>query len=136
VVRELKTQVAPVPVVLNGGLRTVRQVVSELTWADGVMLGREAYHGPMVLSELSSAPGARPSRVQMLERMTRYARREMARGERLSWISRHMLGLYAGMPGAKEFRRQLSEGARAPDAQAELLLQAGQACERLNDAAA
>ena len=50
----------------------------------------------------------------MLERMTRYARREMARGERLSWITRHMLGLYAGLPGAKEFRRQLSEGARDP----------------------
>ena len=52
----------------------------------------------------------------MIERMARYARREMARGERLSWIARHMLGLYAGQPGAKEFRRRLSEGARAPDA--------------------
>ncbi len=72
----------------------------------------------------------------MLERMARYARRELARGERLSWIARHMLGLYAGMPGAKEFRRRLSEGSRAPDASPDLLLQAGEACERLNDAAA
>ena len=72
----------------------------------------------------------------MLERMARYARREMARGERLSWITRHMLGLYAGMPGAKEFRRRLSEGARDPDAPAELLLEAGEACERLSEAAA
>ena len=47
-----------------------------------------------------------------------------------------MLGLYAGQPGAKEFRRQLSEGARAADAPAELLLAAGEACERLSDAAA
>jgi tRNA-dihydrouridine synthase A len=60
----------------------------------------------------------------------------LARGERLSWIARHMLGLYAGQPGAKEFRRQLSEGARAPDAPAELLLTAGEACERISDAAA
>ena len=92
-------------------LRTVAQVVSELAWADGVMLGREAYHRPMLLAELSARrqPARRPA-LALLERMTRYARRELARGERLSWIARHMLGLYAGMPGAKEFRRRLSEG--------------------------
>jgi tRNA-dihydrouridine synthase A len=100
------------------------------------MLGREAYHRPMLLAELSSAGGEAPPRMAMLERMTRYARREMARGERLSWITRHMLGLYAGLPGAREFRRQLSEGARDPKAPAELLLEAGEACERLSDAAA
>jgi len=136
VVRALKAQFAPVPVILNGGLRVPEQVVSELAWADGVMLGREAYHRPMLLTELSAREGHAPSRMAMLERMTRYARREMARGERLSWITRHMLGLYAGMPGAREFRRQLSEGARDPEAPAELLLAAGEACERLSDAAA
>ena len=46
-----------------------------------------------------------------------------------------MLGLYAGMPGAKEFRRRLSEGARSPDASADLLLEAGEASERMSDAA-
>jgi tRNA-dihydrouridine synthase A len=137
VVRELKTRFAPVAVVVNGGLRTPGQVVSELLWADGVMLGREAYHRPMLLAELSAARGGElPERMALIERMTRYARREMARGERLSWITRHMLGLYSGMPGAKEFRRQLSEGARDPAAPAELLLSAGEACERLTDAAA
>jgi tRNA-dihydrouridine synthase A len=136
VVRQLKAAVKPVPVILNGGLRTPEQVVSELQWADGAMLGREAYHRPMLLAELSAAGTAPPSRMALLERMTRYARREMARGERLSWITRHMLGLYSGMPGAKEFRRQLSEGARDASAPAELLLIAGEACERLSDAAA
>jgi len=121
-------------VVLNGGLRTAAQVVSELAWADGIMLGREAYHRPMLLAELSGSPP--PSRLALLERMARYARRELARGERLSWIARHMLGLYAGMPGAKEFRRRLSEGARSPEASPELLLEAGEACERLGEAAA
>jgi tRNA-dihydrouridine synthase A len=100
------------------------------------MLGREAYHRPMLLAELSARRGdARPTRMDLLERMVGYARRELARGERLSWIARHMLGLYAGMPGAKEFRRRLSEGARDPAAGAELLLQAGEASERLNVAA-
>jgi len=136
VVRALKAQFAPVAVILNGGLNTREQVVSELAWADGVMLGREAYHRPMLLTQLSARGAVAPSRMAMLERMTRYARREMARGERLSWITRHMLGLYAGLPGAREFRRQLSEGARDPKAPAELLLEAGEACERLSDAAA
>ena len=135
VVRALQARVAPVPTILNGGLRTAAQVVSELRWADGVMLGREAYHRPMLLAELSARRGELPTRLALLERMAGYARRELARGERLSWIARHMLGLYAGMPGAKEFRRRLSEGAREPAAGAELLLQAGEASERLNVAA-
>jgi tRNA-dihydrouridine synthase A len=136
VVRAVQARVRPVPVILNGGLRTATQVVSELEWADGVMLGREAYHRPMLLAELSRANGGElPSRLALLERMAGYARRELARGERLSWIARHMLGLYAGMPGAREFRRRLSEGARDPSAGAELLLQAGETSENLNGAA-
>jgi len=103
VVRELRDNILPTPVVVNGGLRTAEQVVSELSWADGVMLGREAYHRPMLLAEVSRA-GEAPSRVRMLERMTAYARREMARGERLSWITRHMLGLYSGLAGGIPWR--------------------------------
>jgi tRNA-dihydrouridine synthase A len=133
VVRALRERVSPVPVVLNGGLRTREQVFGELEWADGVMLGREAYHRPMLLAELA---GAEPSRLSLLERMAAYAQRELARGERLSSITRHMLGLYSGMPGAKEFRRRLSEGARDASATPELLLDAGRACERLDEAAA
>jgi tRNA-dihydrouridine synthase A len=133
VVQALTARIAPVPVILNGGLRTRQQVVSELSWAGGVMLGREAYHRPVLLAELA---GQAVDRLALLERMTAYARREMARGERLSWIARHMLGLYAGLPGAKEFRRRLSEGARDLDAPAELLMEAGRACEKLDEAAA
>jgi tRNA-dihydrouridine synthase A len=136
VVYDLRERIKPVSVVLNGGLRTVEQVVNHLEWADGVMLGREAYHRPMLLAELSSSGVPLASRLRMLERMAGYARREIARGERLSSITRHMLGLYAGQPGAKEFRRQLSEGARSPGASPDLLLEAGETCERLNEAAA
>jgi tRNA-dihydrouridine synthase A len=126
VVRELRDRLAPVPVILNGGLRTKQQVAQELDWAAGVMLGREAYHRPVLLAELA---GLQPDRMAVLERMTQYAHREMARGERLSWITRHMLGLYSGLPGAKEFRRRLSEGSRDPAATADLILEAGRACE-------
>ncbi len=120
---------AAVPVVLNGGLRTREQVVSELAWADGIMLGREAYHRPFLLAELA---GEYPTRLALLTRMTEYAHRELARGERLSSITRHMLGLYSGLPGAKEFRRRLSEGARDASASAALLLEAGRACENFD----
>src|SRR6187399_1587705 len=63
VVQALKERYAPVPVILNGGLRTAEQIVSELAWADGAMLGREAYHRPMLLTELSNG-GVTRTRIQ------------------------------------------------------------------------
>jgi len=114
--------------VVNGGLREARAVLEALSWCDGVMLGREAYHRPFLLAELQQAlhPAAAhlPTREALLERMQRYAARELARGGRLAPIVRHMLGLYAGEPGAREYRRILSEGARASGAGSELLSQA------------
>jgi tRNA-dihydrouridine synthase A len=65
-----------------------------------------------------------PAREAIIERMQRYAARELEKGGRLAPIVRHMLGLYAGQPGAREFRRTLSEGARSMDAGAELLQRA------------
>jgi tRNA-dihydrouridine synthase A len=127
VVRRLKGVFASLPVVVNGGLREPRAVREALGWCDGVMLGREAYHRPFVLAELQQAlqPGSPvPTREALLERMERYAARELARGGRLAPIVRHMLGLYAGEPGAREFRRTLSEGARVANAGAELLRRA------------
>ena len=110
-----------------------RQVIAALDWCDGVMLGREAYHRPFVLAEMQQAlqGGPLPTRAALIERMQRYAARELARGERLAPIVRHMLGLYSGEPGAREYRRTLSEGARAPDADVELLRRAIPAGARL-----
>jgi len=127
VVRRLKQMFVGLPLVLNGGLREPRAVLEALAWCDGVMLGREAYHRPFVLAQLQRAlvPGTpAPERAALIERMTRYCRREIAAGERLSAITRHMLGLYSGEPGARDFRRTLSEGARIPGAGAELLRRA------------
>lgn len=125
VVQRLKSTFPHLPMVVNGGLREPRAVLGALAWCDGIMLGREAYHRPFVLAELQQMlrPGGAgpPSREALLERMRRYAARELARGGRLAPIVRHMLGLYAGEPGAREFRRTLSEGARAPGAGADLL---------------
>ena len=105
-------------IVVNGGLRTARAVLEALDWCDGVMLGREAYHRPVVLAELqrrcSTMVGAAPTRAALLERMAAYAEREVAAGERLAAITRHMLGLYAGQPGARRLSAVRCRSERAP----------------------
>ena len=111
--------------VLNGGLRTVEPVRAALQWSAGVMLGREAYHRPYILSELHQAlfdeRWQRPEEGALLDRMADYAERELAAGEPLSAITRHMFGLYAGQPGARAYRHRLSLGVRAVGAGAALL---------------
>jgi tRNA-dihydrouridine synthase A len=134
VVRELRSVFPSLALVVNGGLRDVEGVRAVLRWSDGAMLGREAYHRPMVLAELDAAvlraadadPAGQcvPSVPLLLERMARYAEEEMRRGERLAAITRHMLGLLSHAPGAREFRRMLSEGARTPGAGPELIRRA------------
>jgi tRNA-dihydrouridine synthase A len=134
VVRRLKEQFPALPVVVNGGLRDPEAVLAALSWCDGVMLGREAYHRPFVLAELQRAlapAGApAPTRAALIERMALYSQRELATGERLGAITRHMLGLFSGEPGARDFRRILSEGARLAGAGPELLRQAIPAAAR------
>jgi tRNA-dihydrouridine synthase A len=128
VVQRVREYFPNLPMVVNGGVRTAAAALQLVSWSDGVMLGREAYHRPFVLSELQrqlhSPTGAAPAREALLERMQAYADRELARGGRLAPIVRHMLGLYAGQPGAREFRRTLSEGARIPGAGGDLFRRA------------
>jgi len=126
VVERIKQAFPQLPVIVNGGLRTASAALGVLGWCEGVMLGREAYHRPFVLRELHDAlypdePQLRTSREEMLERMARYSQKDLARGGRLSSITRHMLGLYGGQPGAREYRRFLSEGAREAGAGPDLL---------------
>ena len=116
VVQRLKQEFPHLSIAVNGGLRTAAQSKAALQWSDGVMLGREVYHRPALLGELHQHvfddgwPRAEPT--SMLERMAAYAEREVAAGERASSITRHMLGLCAGQPGARRYRQCLSEGAR------------------------
>jgi tRNA-dihydrouridine synthase A len=121
VVQRLKQEFPQLSIGLNGGLRTAGQCEDALRWADAVMLGREAYHRPMVLAELQQRllhdDWRCPAIGEQLERMADYAEREVAAGERLAAITRHMLGLCAGQPGARRYRQWLSEAAReAPHA--------------------
>ena len=90
------------------------------------MLGRAAYHDPYILArveaELYGEP--MPTRDDVLLRMRPYIEAELARGTSLKHISRHLLGLYQGEPGARGFRRCLSEGAHLPGADWSLIEQA------------
>ena len=133
IVKRLRADFPERRFIVNGGLRTAVQCLSALEWCDGVMLGREAYHRPQVLAELdaelrrragNAGPADLPSNTALLARMADYAEQELTKGERLPAITRHMLGLMSGKPGAREFRRLLSEGARAPGADASLLRRA------------
>ena len=124
IVRELQQAFPSLPMIVNGGFRTVDESLAALEWCDGVMLGREAYHRPFVLAQLDAALNGDESivtREAILDRMALYASREMKKGERLSSITRHMLGLYSGEPGAREYRRMLSEGARETGAGPDLI---------------
>jgi tRNA-dihydrouridine synthase A len=101
-------------IVINGGLRTLDAAREQWARVDGVMVGREAYHNPYFLAALDRAawPGAAPEipdPPEVSARLRPYIERELARGTRLHAITRHLLGLYAGRPGARAWRRSLSE---------------------------
>ncbi|HET8763724.1 MAG TPA: tRNA dihydrouridine(20/20a) synthase DusA [Rhodanobacter sp.] len=110
-VHRLKQDFPALVVAINGGLTTLAQVRAELDHVDGVMLGRAAYHDPYLLAQLDHALYGTPlpSREEVLARLRPYIEAELARGTALKHITRHLLGLYQGEPGARGFRRRLSE---------------------------
>ena len=110
----VKQEYPALTVVVNGGLRTVPQVAEQLAHADGVMLGREAYHNPYLLPALHRAVYGDafgvPDAEAIVRNMRGYAEREVARGTPLRAVTRHMLGLFNGRAGARAWRHALSEG--------------------------
>ena len=122
-VYRLKEEFPQLAVVVNGGVRRLRGVHEHLARVDGVMIGREAYHNPYFLAEVEAALyGTRPPRREdVIARFLPYVEARLAEGVRLPAITRHVLGLYTGQPGARRWRRRLSEEASRPGAGAELL---------------
>jgi tRNA-dihydrouridine synthase A len=111
-VRALKREYPDVPIVLNGGLVDVAQMQAELAHIDGVMIGRAAYQDPALLLEVDpvffgeAAPAA--NRTEVLEAFMPYLEARLAEGVPLSSMTRHVLGLFNGLPGARAFRRHLA----------------------------
>jgi len=133
-VYRLKARLPGTLVGLNGGVGSLQEAREHLARVDGVMLGRAAYHDPWLLAqvdaELFGEAGPAPSRRAVVEALQPYAERELARGARLAQITRHMLGLYNAVPGARGWRRILTvEGAR-PGAGPEVIERALEAVEK------
>ncbi len=123
----LKDDLPDLEIVLNGGITTIGQVDEVLEHVDGVMIGRQAYHDPYFLATLEHHlnPGwCPPDRHNVVADMLSYIENELARGERLGRITRHMLGLFAGQPGARAWRRYISENAFRDGAGPEVLIDA------------
>jgi tRNA-dihydrouridine synthase A len=126
-VYRLKRDLPELEIILNGGVTNSDQVDEILKYVDGVMIGRQAYHEPFFLAELEQGflgQSPLPQRREIVERMLSYIESELAAGERLNRITRHMLGLFAGQPGARAWRRTISENAHKPGAGPDVLLQA------------
>lgn len=128
-VYELKREFPDLTIVLNGGIASTEQVLSHLDTVDGVMIGRQAYHQPYFLTELEAVlfdhkDWQAPSRHEVIELMIPYIERQMSAGTELKNMTRHLLGLYAGQPGARAWRRHLSEHTHLPGAGIEVLQEA------------
>ncbi len=109
---------------INGGIQTIEEAHGHLDRVDGVMLGRAAYHNPRQLAEVDAllGDGARePDWERVIEEMKEYAARHIASGGRLAHVTRHMTGLFHGLPGARRFRQILSTDATRPGAGPEVL---------------
>ena len=127
-VHRLKRALPDVPVAINGGLTRMAEMQEQLQFVDGVMIGRAAYHDPALLldvdPELFGQPAPAADLFEAVDAFLPYVERQLARGERLAAMTRHLLGLFVGMPGARSFRRRLALEAVAPGAGVETLLEA------------
>lgn len=124
-VHRLKRRLASVPVIINGGIRALEDVEKQLDHVDGVMLGRAAYEHPALLLRVDphifGAPAPFEDVRAAVEALILYIERALGAGARLHDITRHLLGLFHGCPGARAFRRHLAGEAVKPGAGPEVL---------------
>ena len=127
-VYRLKRDFPHLTFVINGGIQSLEQCRAHLAHVDGVMLGREAYSNPWLLARvdevLFGAENPVDSRDEVIAALLPYILQQIARGTQLHHITRHILGLFQGMRGARKFRRHLSENAWRQGAGVEVLAEA------------
>jgi len=116
----IKRQFPELVIIVNGGVQDLDATEPHLKVTDGVMLGRAAYHNPYLLAQADARifndPHLVSTREEIVNMMLPYIARELNEGSPLKHITRHMLGLFQGMPGARHWRRHLSEYAPRPGA--------------------
>jgi len=127
-VYDLKQQHPELNIVINGGIRTLDEISGHLQHVDGVMLGREAYHNPYLLARVDplfyGEPGVERSRDEIIDAFSEYAEQQLASGERLHAITRHLYGLYKHSPGSNAWKRYLSAHTHKAGAGIEVLASA------------
>jgi tRNA-dihydrouridine synthase A len=132
---QLKRDFPQLEIIINGGITTTAEIDTHLPHVDGVMLGREAYHNPYLMASFDARyygdDAAVKSRTEVLQTMLPYIRAQLAQagkgkagGPKLNSITRHMLGLTAGLPGARAFRQTLSDSRKLATGDPALLLEA------------
>lgn len=124
-VHRLKREHPDLEIIINGGIQNLGEAEAHLGVVDGVMLGRAAYKKPYLLAQADQRLlGARwpgPARDEVVQALLPYVELEVSRGTPLKHITRHILGLFQGQPGARQWRRHLSEHAHKPGAGIEVL---------------
>lgn len=137
-VYRLAARLAPLPVMINGGIETLDASVAHLQHTSGVMLGRAAYRNPMILAEVDAAifgeTAAPVGFDAVIDAMIDYTAEALAQGVRVNQITRHMLGLANGLPGARRFRQIMSVDACKPGAGPDVLRRARDAVSARQDA--
>ena len=130
-VYQLKREFPELEIIINGGIKTLDECKSHLNHVDGVMMGREAYQNPFILANVdhlffnaATPTDTYPSQItrhEIVDKMICYIDELLANGGQLKWVSRHILGIFQGMPGARAWRRHLSQHAYKKDATADVV---------------
>ncbi len=136
VVYRIKREFPELQIIINGGLKTLENAKKQLEFLDGAMIGREAYHNPYILAHADQLIYGDqykiPTRKKILEQYLPYVEQQLTNGINLTQISRHLLGLFQGLPGAKAWRRHISENAYKDGAGIEVIEQAQRfVCEEI-----
>ncbi len=129
IVRRIKQDFPSLTIIVNGGIKSCKDITEQLRFVDGVMVGREAYANPFFLAEIernyfSAAEVDDTARHAIIEKFIPYVEQQLANKTRLTCMTRHILGLYQGQVGARSWRRYISEHAHQGGAGIEILTEA------------
>ena len=125
-VYQMKREFPQLEIIINGGIKTIEESTEHLTHVDGVMVGREAYHNPYIMTEVDQRiygenSHDQQSRFEVLDAYMEYMQQQILEGVYLKSMSRHLLGLFTGEKGAKAWRRYISENAHKEGAGIEVI---------------
>jgi tRNA-dihydrouridine synthase A len=136
-VHALKREYARVPIIINGGIASLEDARAQLDHVDGVMMGRAAYQNPEILLGVDPVLFGEPARFAdaraALEAYLPYVKSQLERGVPLAAMTRHLLGLFAGQPGARGFRRVLATEAVKVGANLDVIARALAEIDRANE---